>query len=212
MTDDFNLYPVPNPPPGEGERHICEISDNWIPILIGQMERLRDPLEWLDPPAEITQQVDEFIQEIIKDYVPVAYLATNYFHVHANSRVITGSAIAALVEATHEMATVWRQTPTAVNDETFFEAWLDIGSYNFDICHAKSSASGMLTTRIVGEPFTGWVTDFYNAATQFNRHTVLPFDVTIAGLKRISLKAASKNAASGGYAINITYVSIKKIG
>jgi len=210
LIPDF--YPVPDTAPDEGARHICEIPDAWIPVLIGQMEGLRSPENWKNPPPDITAQVEEFISQIIEEYVPIIPYNTNYLHLHTNSRVTAGAAIGELINTSQELNGFWRQNPAALNDETYFEVWLDVGSYTFDINHSKQAAGGKLTIRIVGEPFTGWILDFYNAATLVNQHDILAFDVTIAGKKKISMKAASKNASSSGYVLNITYISIKKTG
>lgn len=60
-------YAVPDSLPDEGTVHICGFSSDWLPILLGLLEPLKNPAIWIDPPDDISAQVDTFIDLIMTD-------------------------------------------------------------------------------------------------------------------------------------------------
>jgi hypothetical protein len=210
MTLIPDFYPVPATPPDEGLQHTCRIADAWIPILIGQMSALRDKSKWKNPPSDIVAQIDHFIWQIESVYELVQIFPTFYTHLHQNSKVTTGNPISFLVNTGQEMNGVWRQNAAAINDASYFQMVLDAGDYEVDICHVKSSGAGKLNVSLQGVLGTH-VLDLYAAATTLNQHDVYTITNPAAGLKTVNLGTNSKNAASSGYVINLTYISFRKV-
>lgn len=208
MTPVTDFYPVPTPPPDEGAQHICALPYAWIPIIIGQLDKLRNPRQWVDPPADIDAQVDHLIYLIENEYVMPQIFPVQYVHFHLNSLVIAGTAIDALANASQEFGWLWRQSPAALDDEWEFFIPLDVGTYEMEICHTKQAGAGILNFQ--GQDIGGVNNiDMYNAATQFNQKTTISFTVQEKGLKRFHGKVFSKNPSSSGYVCNITYFSLK---
>lgn len=206
LLPDF--YPVPSPPPDEGVQTIHQIADAWIPIIIGQLQGLRDERFWQNPPDDIVPQLDQLIYQLSSEYVMPQIFPKQYTHLHINSKVSVGNAIAFLVNTGQELNGVWRQNTGALNDGFYFDILLDAGTYTVDICHSKSNAAGILHLTVTGDPSV-FSLDTYAAATQLNQHTSFTFTLLTSGLKRFNGSVTSKNGSSSGYVMNITYFSIK---
>lgn len=203
-----DFYPVPSPPPDEGAQSVHRIADAWIPIIIGQLDGLRDKAKWTEPPDDIIAQIDQLIFQLESEYEMPQVFPVQYIHLHTNSKVQTGAAIEAIINTAHELATLWRQNPAVINDATYFDVLLAAGSYTLDICHSKSSAGGILTLTVTGDANL-YTVDMYNASTQLNRHSTITVSVPTDGLKRVNMSTTSKNASSSGYVLNITYIAIR---
>jgi len=208
VTSPPSRYPVPNPPPDEGEQHICRIASAWIPLLIGQLDSLRDERRWINPPDDIIPQIDHLIYQIETEYSAVQIFPKYYTHLHINSKVDNGNAIANIINTGQELNVLWRQSTAALNDNFYFEVLLDAGDYVVEMVHAKSSGSGILTFSVTGDA-NQYVIDLYNATTLLNRIDTFTVTLLTPGLKRITGNVGSKNASSSGYVANISYFSIK---
>jgi len=57
----LNKWPVPVDPPDAGSQTIVGFNIEWLPVIIGKLQELRNPSQWIDPPDDITGQVDELI-------------------------------------------------------------------------------------------------------------------------------------------------------
>lgn len=204
-----DFYPVPLPPPDEGAQHICRIADAWIPVLIGQMQALRDKSKWVSPPDDIVAQIDHFIYQIETEYVMPQTFGREYFHFHKTSIANNGNAIAEILNSSQAFGIFWRQDAAQILDHFYFTCTLEVGDYIMDICHAKSSGSGKLDV-YSPDGFLNTTFDFYNAATQLNQHSIISFSVTDEGEQQFNFIVPGKNASSSGYVINITYIAIRR--
>jgi len=89
-------------------------------------------------------------------------------------------------------------TSNAQNDQVDYKAYLDAGTYTFVIVATKGSTSAILTLLFDG--VSQGTIDLYSASPARNaRQTITGISVTTAGLKTISLKAATRNASSTGW-------------
>jgi microcystin-dependent protein len=59
--------PVPEDPPDTGVFFYPAFNAAWLPVIIGKLLELRDPLLCEDPPDDITAQVDELIARLEVD-------------------------------------------------------------------------------------------------------------------------------------------------
>lgn len=90
------------------------------------------------------------------------------------------------------------QSPIAQNNEVSWNIWLDAGTYKY--CHVfyKDSGQGIHHVRL-DDVDVGTI-DAYAAASSNNNYAeVTGITVATAGVKKFSIKAATKNASSSNY-------------
>ena len=95
----------------------------------------------------------------------------------------------------------------AQGDGINYKVWAKLGPRSIEWLGRKGPAAGIVTVKLNGV-FVGDI-DQYAAGPIDNQRWSLPATVLIAGEHTIQLICNTKNPASGGYAINVTYLRIK---
>lgn len=99
---------------------------------------------------------------------------------------------------------------TAQNNYLTFSAYLNAGTYTFDFWGRQYSNAGIMTMQI-DTVDQGISHDWYNAASSFdNKVTDTGIVIATSGVKTIKLIGATKNGASGGYALFIQMIQLTK--
>lgn len=202
-----DFYPVPNPPPDEGEQSLHLIADAWIPIIIGLLSAMRSPRQWEAPPDDITAQVDHLIYQLEKDVILSEALNIQALHFHLNSQKLVGNTIDRVVNSGQPFGSAWRQFPAALNDEFVFFVPLAVGNYSLDLSVIRTAGSGILNIQMPDFPIS-WDVNLYHSSQQLDIHEILPFNVSVGGLKEFHCTVTGKDALSVGYVATITYFSI----
>lgn len=65
MTPLPPKLPVPDNPPDEGVMQVCAFNVEWLGIIVGLLEQLKNPDQWQSPPSDIVAQVDELIDLVM---------------------------------------------------------------------------------------------------------------------------------------------------
>ena len=93
------------------------------------------------------------------------------------------------------------------NDQVNYKVFLTAGTYTFSVMHEKSSTRGILTL-LIDEISVGTI-DFYAAGQTFqNQSAITGISVTTAGVKTLSIKAATKNISSSAYGLVIQSMAL----
>lgn len=121
--------------------------------------------------------------------------------------VKVGSAISIARNASANFTRYARQTPSAINNETFCIFTLTPGNYTFTLLYGGSTAGGIATVRINGILVA--TIDTYASATALALSQTFFYNVTNNRPHTLSIAIASKNAASTGYDFYLTRVSAK---
>jgi len=193
------------------------VNAKWASHITGMIERLIYLDAWEGTEAEKYAAIDKIVKIISEfdkaenqgDKLEMQKYSPFEIHFHQNSKVLHGNPISALATATQEFGWSWRQSAPAINDEFYFKVLLPSEQIDLDICHIKQSGGGIVTISLDDDAGTAWNVDMYNATTQVNIHTILPFQATSAGLHTFNGKVASKNASSSSYVANITNFCVR---
>jgi len=118
-----------------------------------------------------------------------------------------GSAIFVTRNAAANFTRYARQTPSAINNETFCIFTLTPGNYTFTLLYGVSSAGGIATVRINGSVVA--TIDTYASTTTLTLAQGFFYSVMNNRPHTLSIVIASKNAASTGYDFYLTRVSAK---
>lgn len=115
-----------------------------------------------------------------------------------------------LGENTSQALNVYRTSSGAQNAEIGWDVLMDAGTWTIGVLGTKDTDLGIYTALIDGV-VVGVVGDGYAAARAYNNAMSLAgVVIAAAGRKRVSLKMATKNAASSNYFGQITQVTLVK--
>ena len=121
--------------------------------------------------------------------------------------VKAGSAISVARNASANFTRYARQSPSAINNESFCVFTLTPGNYTFTLLYGASASGGVATVRING--FVVATIDTYASTTTLTLAQGFFYSVTNNRPHTLSIAIASKNAASTGYDFWLTRVSAK---
>jgi len=57
----YYQFPVPSNPPNAGDFITVQFNVEWLEIIAALLIPLKSPSQWIDPPDDISGQVDELI-------------------------------------------------------------------------------------------------------------------------------------------------------
>jgi len=63
-------FPVPENAPDEGVFITVAFNVEWLPFVLGAVVPLREPINWQDPPDDLTAQVDTLLALLQTDLDP----------------------------------------------------------------------------------------------------------------------------------------------
>jgi hypothetical protein len=200
---DF-LYPVPADAPADGEQVTVQYGKAWQPLIIDKIDDLQNAALFDSPPADIEQQVQELIDQLM---TPAIVSTSKRAEInHGNSIVLHGNPVDFIVNTAQQNNGNFRQETAAINDEwtNGFEA--HAGSYILRFVCVRGTTSGILDFEV--DSISGFSIDFYNATAQ-NRFVsdngvYIPTD----GYHVIHAKVNGKNASSTSYRIGIIAISL----
>jgi hypothetical protein len=135
---------------------------------------------------------------------------------HIFSSVGQGGAIALSISPSQAWNYFARQSPAALNDWWEQFAYLKAGTYQLRIFYAKGSGGGDLCFNIYNT--VGSVNVYstslilYDAAPQLNQVHAAAVTIPRDGFYQIRGDACGKQAASTGYTLNITLISLWRTG
>jgi hypothetical protein len=134
-------------------------------------------------------------------YTPIYSLFQHPFWEHT---VVSGNAPTWASDVSQSGAGYWRQNAAALNDELSYSVALPAGTYHIEAMTLKASTSGIMTIKWNGSTVS--THDLYSASVIYNNRVVSSsFNVTIGGVYTFGIKAASKNASSGGYVLAVSW-------
>jgi len=67
MEDIFFPLPVPSDPPDVGVFFYPAFGSQWLPVIIGKLQELKDVELWDDPPSDLIGQIDELLERLSVD-------------------------------------------------------------------------------------------------------------------------------------------------
>jgi hypothetical protein len=118
--------------------------------------------------------------------------------------VVSGNNPIWVSDTTQSGAGYWRQSAAALNDELSYSVALPAGTYHVEAMTTKGGGSGIMTIKWNGNTVS--THDLYNATAVVNFRVVSSsFNVLIPGVYAFGIKAASKNAASSGYLLSVSW-------
>lgn len=105
----------------------------------------------------------------------------------------------------------WIQNSSnAQNDERGWDLVLAAGTWELTLCYVKATSGGIATV-MLDNVSTGLTIDTYNGSTAFVIvSAVSGITVASTGKRRVSLKAATKNASSSGYSLLLSWVTLRR--
>lgn len=104
------------------------------------------------------------------------------------------------------MAGYFQNTSDAQNDRIDYKAFLSAGTYTFSLMCAKNTTCAISTILIDGSSVG--TLDWYDALTYDVVQTITGIVVATPGLKTISIKAATRNAGAGGWALYLCSMAL----
>ncbi|MEH2170799.1 MAG: hypothetical protein V7K41_29940 [Nostoc sp.] len=135
-------------------------------------------------------------------------LPQGFQHFHDTSKVLVGSGLSFVQVAASFYATMWQQSPAALNDSFSFTALLAPGTYTLVMLVTRANNKGKLKLSINGvQAFDDL--DGYNSTTIYERIT-RTITITTSGLQQFVFTVWGKNASSTGYAFLINKISAYK--
>lgn len=199
--------PVPANSPLDGTMHVCQFSEDWLPIVTGALNDLLIVSQWDSPPADIIPQVNELMRLIEETVtIPPQVFRSHFSIIWRAVKVGVGNPLAFALNTAFSLNGTWSQTAAAQNDVMTFDALLVKGTYTLHAQGTKTNASGIaswyLHSTLIGQ------LDWYvgSGATE----TIQTFTFTLAddSLCVFQAKMATKNSSSSGYrhALNLVWI------
>lgn len=125
-----------------------------------------------------------------------------------NYNATTGPAT--LVQTTSTAWGSYVRLSDAINEYTEYKVWLTQGTYTMSMVSVNGTSGGIATLTIDGGSSLGTV-DTYNGSTTYNNvGTITSINVATTGIHTIRLTAATKNASSGGYNLDVAWIQFRK--
>ena len=122
------------------------------------------------------------------------------------SGIIQGTWIAG-VDASQFLYGYFYNNSNAQNDQIDFKVYLATGTYTFSLLLVKSATAAIATILLDGVSL-GTI-DMYAAVNTYNQiGSISNLTVTSAGLKTLSVKAATRNGSSAGWTLAISSMSL----
>lgn len=135
---------------------------------------------------------------------PFRSITINPFSEHT---VVAGAAIIWTSNTAQAGAGYYQRSAAAQNDDVEYLVAIPVGTYHIEYLVAKTSSSGIMSLSLDGGLISAH--DLYAAVAATNtRGSSSNFNVTSGGVKTLSIKVASKNASSSGYASLISWLQI----
>lgn len=100
-------------------------------------------------------------------------------------------------------------TGAVANDEMYWDVYLAAGTFKFKMLHEKDTDRGIYSIQIDGVE-VGTIDGYAASSTSNVQTTVTGIVVATAGLKRLKLKMATKNASSSGYRGSIQAAALRR--
>lgn len=101
-------------------------------------------------------------------------------------------------------------TADLLNSEVAWDVWLDSGTYKVAYVYQSASNYGIATFLLNGVS-VGTI-DQYAAAGAFNNYSEITAIAVAAGLKTLTVRAASRHASSTGYFLPMNSIAIIRTG
>lgn len=206
MDDVFFPLPVPSDPPDTGVFFYPEFGAQWLPVMQGLLQELKDPAIWASPPDDIIGQVDTLLY--LLGEAKVLPYPQQYVLFPQAANVISGGAITPVVITTQEFCMVGTQTSPAINDRFAWWVWLKSGLYNVRVNGRTYNSAGRIDWYL-NDDLVEDNQDWYSASTINNVTKTFQMNVPEAGLYLFEGHMQSKHASSSGYGWQISSVSLK---
>jgi len=200
-------FTVPSAPPADGTQHTCTFNQDWIPLLIGFVEGLKNPGVWDTPPSDITQECQELIDLLIRDTTVTLYWPTQFFCIPPMMHINFGNGLLQSIDAAQQLNTYWQQSPNSNGAELTIGFPLKAGSYTLTVGYLKSASGGKVDVKVNGGTLV--TLDTYNATAQKAQISTQTFTQTYDSEAFLTFTLNGKNASSANYSWAWSFAAVK---